>query len=254
MEHTTNPLPGVPNFAELLSQLPVFVSLFDKDRRITWSSRWGFGCDDALLGTRPEEHIHPDDRDTWIHGFRCAIEGQTVSGECRCHMPDGGPVTRWGYRMGPHRIGGEVVGVVSVCWDVTLTSPLASILRHPRAGDGGRGGDVSSTGGCSTSHGGAGAPGGNVHLDGAGAFLFTPTSTAVVELLRAHGPLKGNAVGKRLGMLDGSGLNACSKLRFILSSLEERKVLRNSRDGYELTPEFATLWLHLHTTQKTVQH
>lgn len=68
-------------------------------------------------------------------------------------------------------------------------------------------------------------------------FLLSPLSRQIVQLL-ARGPAKGVVIGKHVGMLSGDRRQASSKLRAALSGLEDRGILRNGPDGYEVTAEF----------------
>jgi len=198
--------PSFIDLAAILQQLPCFISLLDRSRKLMWASNLAFGhTPDLSLGRTNEDIIHPEDRDFYVHAVRLALETVDVTqGFVRVSMPDQGPLMRMFFRVGPYRHDKQIVGALSLCWDVTFHSQPSPLSQ----------------------------------------FLFTPRSKKVVEFLYQHGPRKGVVIGKYLGELSADKKQASSKCRITLSSLEERKIIRNSIEGYELTPEFLESYLH----------
>jgi len=197
-----------PSFIDLLSivqQLPCFVSMLDRSRKVVWVNQFAFGHNPELsLGKRNENFIHEEDRDNYIHAIRIALDtGMVTQGTIRIMMPDSGPLMRMLFRVGPYRFQEKIIGALAICWDITFHKQTPSLTQ----------------------------------------FLLTARSRKVVEFLHQSGPSKGVVIGKQLGELSSDKKQASSKLRICLSSLEERKIIRNSIDGYELTEEFLEAYL-----------
>lgn len=186
---------------QAVSQAPVYLCLFDRDRRFLWANRYAFGYSaERLAGTRTEEDIHLDDRPTWVHQMGLCLElGESASGTCRLLAS----AQRLSYRMAAVRNGrGQIVGALVASWDTSLKS--SPDTRDPRP------------------------------------FMFTPLGKAILAYLREHGPAKGAAIGRAVGQVSSNG-QASSKVRWKLADLEDRGILRRTSEGYAISPEFAAL-------------
>jgi hypothetical protein len=67
-------------------------------------------------------------------------------------------------------------------------------------------------------------------------FLFTPLESSVVQYLRLNGPAKAASIARGLGIENNS------KLRVLLTLLQERKILAHSNNGYFLSHPFSESW------------
>lgn len=188
---------------QAVAQAPVYLVLFDRERKFVWANRYAFGYTaEMLTGTRTETDIHADDRPTWVHQMTLCLDlGETAAGVCRLLASP----QRLSYRMAPVRDGrGRITVALVASWDVTLKSTPDT--RDPRP------------------------------------FLFTALGRAILTYLREKGPAKGAAIGRAVGQMSSNG-QASSKVRWKLADLEERGILHRTTEGYAITPEFAALGL-----------
>jgi hypothetical protein len=64
-------------------------------------------------------------------------------------------------------------------------------------------------------------------------FLFSPLESSVVQYLRQSGPAKASSIARGLGMVNNS------KLRVLLTLLQERSILAHSNNGYFISHPFS---------------
>jgi len=191
------------DLASILDHIPGYVCVFDRDRRLRWINRTAYGHAADAIGQRAEEYILAEDRPEWLHAVRLALDDGTITQSVvRVQQPDGGPVMRMLYRVGPLRQDTKIVGAVIVNWDATFAREPLPLT----------------------------------------AFLLTPRCRRIVELLHARGACKGAVIGRHLGEMSSNGKQAASKVRAILAGLEERNVIRNTQQGYAVTAEFTSAY------------
>lgn len=109
--------PSSATLLTVLSQLPVFLALLDRERRHVWCNRYAYGYSaDTVVGTRGEDAINENDRPLWInHATHVLDLGETCSGICRNHSG-----VRMAYRMCPWKTGKRIVGIVVAAWNAAI--------------------------------------------------------------------------------------------------------------------------------------
>jgi hypothetical protein len=115
--------PALPDILSAICQSPFFVALFDRKYRLRWSNRyaWGF-VPSEILGRRTDYTIVESDRPAWLHAVRTAIDLATATtGSCGLLTPDSPIPCRITYRVGPAKVGNEIMAIV-FGYDSTLES------------------------------------------------------------------------------------------------------------------------------------
>ncbi len=150
----------------IIQQSPVFLTVFDAQLRLRWCNRWAWGMrSEEWIGRSTEGNIVPEDRGSWLHALRNAIDlGLTSNGTCRTTAPGLVDPARLDYRVGQVRVGNETLAMV-ISHDTTLQSGRPD-PRH---------------------------------------FLLTTKCKKIIRFLLSRGPSKGSAIGRHLGETSSNG-------------------------------------------------
>ena len=107
--------------AEVLGQLPGYITLHDLKGRFIWSNKLGLGFDESVVGTMADANIFMDDRARWWSFFRrAAIDREVLDYSVKVIVPAKPGWAKIQGRLGPILRNGEVIYVVSLNYDATF--------------------------------------------------------------------------------------------------------------------------------------
>jgi len=120
-------------FRALADASPVGIFEMDAEGRNVYLNRVGQAIlgvsQDAALGTRWPESIHPEDRERVVREWHAAVAAARVfSSEYRLRRPNGGSTLAQGYATALRDRAGRITGYIGVIVDVTETRALQAQL------------------------------------------------------------------------------------------------------------------------------